>query len=80
MIYLEIMSTALKYIVDDSGRKTSVLVPVKTWNELNEKYKKLNKKLAILTGIQQGITEVKEHRSKGTSLQTLSDFLSESNS
>jgi hypothetical protein len=74
------MSLALKYIVDDKGHKTSVLVPVKTWDELNDKYKKLNKKLSILTGIQQGVTEVKEHKSKGKSLQTLSDFLSESNS
>ncbi|MDB4904168.1 MAG: hypothetical protein JWQ63_3449 [Mucilaginibacter sp.] len=74
------MSSALKYIIDDNGHKTSVLVPVKTWENLNEKYKKLNKKLAILMGIQQGLLEVKESRVKGKSLQTLSDFLSEDNS
>jgi len=74
------MSSALKYIIDDNGHKTSVLVPVKTWENLNEKYKKLNKKLAVLTGIQQGLLEVKESRIKGKSLQTLSDFLSEDNS
>jgi hypothetical protein len=74
------MSTALKYIIDYKGHKISILVPVKTWEDLNEKYKKLNKKLAVLTGIQQGLTEVKESRSKGKSLQILSDFLSESNS
>jgi hypothetical protein len=74
------MSTALKYIIDENGHKTSVLVPLKTWEDLNEKYKKLNKKLAILTGIQEGINEVKESRANGKSLQTLSDFLSENNS
>ncbi|WP_295674262.1 hypothetical protein [uncultured Mucilaginibacter sp.] len=74
------MSSALKYIIDDNGRKTGVLVPVKTWENLNEKYKKLNKKLAILTGIQQGLLEVKESRTNGKSLQTLSSFLSEDNS
>jgi tRNA/tmRNA/rRNA uracil-C5-methylase (TrmA/RlmC/RlmD family) len=74
------MSAALKYIIDDNGHKTSVLVPVKTWENLKEKYKKLNKKLAILTGIQQGISEVKESRKKGKNLQTLADFLSEGNS
>jgi hypothetical protein len=42
--------------------------------------KKLNKKLAILTGIQEGIAEVKEERLKGKRLQTLSHFLRESNS
>jgi len=74
------MSSALKYIIDDKGHKTSVLVPVKTWEDLNERYKKLNKKLAVLTGIQQGLAEVKESRANGKSLQTLSDFLSEDNS
>jgi len=59
------MSSALKYIIDDNGHKTSVLVPVKTWENLNEKYRKLNKKLTILTGIQQGgISEVKESKKK----------------
>lgn len=71
------MATALKYIIDDKGEKTSVLVPVKTWKELNENYEKLNKKLSILTGIRQGLAEVKESRIKGKSLQTLSDFLNE---
>ncbi|MDR3694370.1 hypothetical protein [Mucilaginibacter sp.] len=74
------MSSALKYIIDDNGHKTGVLVPVKTWENLNEKYKKLNKKLTILTGIQQGLLEVKESRTNGKSLQTLSSFLSEDNS
>ena len=73
------MSTALKYIVDEKGHKTSVLVPVKTWENLNEKYKKLDKKLSILTGIQNGINEVKDAGTNGKSLQSLSDFLSESN-
>lgn len=74
------MSSTLKYIIDDNGHKTGVLVPVKTWENLNEKYKKLNKKLTILTGIQQGMLEVKESRTNGKSLQTLSSFLSEDNS
>jgi hypothetical protein len=74
------MSSALTYITDDNGKKTSVLVPVKTWENLNEKYKKLNKKLAILTGVQQGFSEVKESKTNGQSLQILSDFLSEDNS
>ena len=74
------MASALKYITDDNGQKTSILVPVKTWQKLNDDYKKLNKKLNILTGIQKGLAEVKESRISGKSLQTLSDFLSEGNS
>lgn len=74
------MSSAIKYILDDDGHKTSVLVPVKTWEDMNARYKKLSKKLAVLTGIRDGIIEVKQSRVKGEPLQTLSDFLSESNS
>ena len=72
------MSSALKYLIDEKGHKTNVLVPVKTWDELNGQVEKLNKKLSILTGIQEGIAEVKNARAKGKTLQSLSDFLSES--
>ena len=71
------MATALKYIVDGKGHKTSVLVPIKAWNQLNEDYQKLTKKLSILTGIQNGLGEVGEARKTGKSLQSLSDFLDE---
>ena len=73
------MSSSLKYLVDGKGHKTNVLVPVKTWDDLNGQVEKLNKKLSILTGIQEGIAEVKNARAKGKPLQSLSDFLSESN-
>ena len=72
------MSSALKYLIDEKGHKTNVLVPVKTWDDLNGQVEKLNKKLSILTGIQEGIAEVKNARAKGKPLQSLSDFLSES--
>ena len=39
------MPDALKYIVNESGQKTSVLVPVKVWDDLNANYKKLQNKL-----------------------------------
>lgn len=73
------MATALKYIVDDKGHKQSVLVPFKTWTDLNEKYQKISKKLAILTGVENGLEEVVQAKKSGKKLQTLSDFLNESN-
>jgi hypothetical protein len=72
------MSSAVKYLIDEKGHRTNVLVPVKTWDDLNGQVEKLNKKLSILTGIQEGIAEVKNARAKGKTLQSLSDFLSES--
>ena len=73
------MPNSLKYIVDDNGHKTSVLVPVKIWEDLNSNYQKLQKKLTILNGIRDGLNEVKNSKRAGRKLQTLKDFLSDSN-
>jgi hypothetical protein len=69
------MHNALKYIVDESGHKTSVLVPVKVWEDLNANYQKLQNKLNVLGGIQEGLKEVQVARKTGRKLQTLKDFL-----
>ena len=74
------MATALKYMIDENGEKTSVLVPLKTWEKINNDYSKLQNKLKILTGIKQGFGEVEEAKRTGKKLQTLKDFLRESNS
>lgn len=65
-------------MIDEKGEKTSVLVPLKTWEKINEDYNKLQNKLMVLTGIKEGFNEVKEARKSGKKLQTLKDFLHES--
>ena len=74
------MGQALKYLYDDKGVKSSVLVSIDTWEDLNNKYNKLLKKVKVLTGIQKGLQEVEDARKSGKKLQTLKDFLNESNS
>jgi len=69
------MGNTLKYLIDDSGNKTSVLVPVKIWEDLNANYEKLQAKLIILSGIRNGLDEIKKHKKTGKKLQTLKDFL-----
>ena len=69
------MPDALKYIVDNNGYRSSVLVPVKVWKELNINYQKLQKKLDILKGISEGLNEVRQAKKTGKKLQTLKDFL-----
>ena len=69
------MPDALKYIVDDTGQKTSVLVPVKVWEDLNINYQKLQNKLSILNSINEGLSEVQSSKKSGRKLQTLKDFL-----
>ena len=74
------MADAFKYMVDEKGDKTSILVPLKTWQKINNDYSKLQNKLKVLLGIKVGINEVKESKRTGKKLQTLKDFLRESNS
>jgi hypothetical protein len=69
------MSGALKYIIDESGQKTSVLVPVKIWDDLNNNYQKLQNKLAVFVNIKEGLAEVRNARKSNRKLQTLKDFL-----
>ena len=37
------MPNTVKYMVDDKGVKTAVLVPIKVWKRINEDYTKLQK-------------------------------------
>jgi len=73
------MAAPLKYMVDENGDKTSVLVPIKTWEKINQDYAKLQNKLKVLTGIKEGLAEIREAKKTGKKLQTLKDFLRESN-
>lgn len=74
------MANAVKYLIDENGDKTSVLVSLKTWERINQDYNKLQNKLKVLTGIKEGLNEIKKARKSGRKLQTLKDFLSENNS
>ena len=74
------MAQPIKYIVDEKGQKTSVLVPLTTWKKINEDFTKLQNKLTVLLGIKSAFNEVKSAKKSGNNLQTLKDFLSESNS
>ncbi len=70
-----IMPSTLKYIVDQTGQKTSVLVPVKVWDDLNNNYQKLQTKLTIFNSLHNGLQEVKISKNTGRKLQTLKEFL-----
>lgn len=73
------MAGALKYMVDEKGDKTSVLVPIRTWEKMNKEYTMLQNKVKVFTGIIDGLNEVKNARTSGKKLQTLKDFLREGN-
>ncbi len=69
------MPEGIKYIVDDKGKKTTVLVPIKEWESLNENFKKLQNKLQVFTSVHKGLLEVKQSRKSGKKMQSLKEFL-----
>ena len=69
----------MKYITNAKGKKTSVVVPLKDWETLNDNYTKLLNKLQVLTGIKNGVKEVRSARKTGNKMQTLKSFLNEGN-
>ncbi len=62
------MASTLKYLVDENGDKTSVLVSLKTWEKINKDYSKLQNKLSVLTGIKEGLSEVRDAKKSGKKL------------
>ena len=74
------MAAPLKYMVDENGQKTSVLVPIKTWAKINENYNKLQNKLNFIVGLKGAFQELRSAKKSGKKLQTLKEFLRESNS
>jgi hypothetical protein len=74
------MAHPVKYMVDEKGQKTSVLVPITTWTKINQDYTKLQHKLKVMLGIKSALNEVTLSKKTGKKLQTLKDFLRESNS
>ncbi len=69
------MPNTLRYMIDESGQKTSVLVPVKVWEDLNANYQKLQNKINVFSSIKEGLTEIREMKKSGKKLQTLKGFL-----
>jgi hypothetical protein len=71
------MGNVVKYLVDENGKKTSVLIPVKMWETLNNDHKKMQAKIRVLTGIQSALKEISEAKRTGKKLPTLRDILRE---
>jgi hypothetical protein len=75
------MSTPqVRFIIDNAGHKSSVVVPYRQWEKFNSNYHKLLNKIRVLTGIKEGFREVTEAQKTGKKLQKLSAFLNESRS
>ena len=71
------MPQPIKYMIDHKGQKTSVLVPLKQWNKIQEDYQKLQNKIELLTGIKSALQEIKQAQNTGKKLKTLKEFINE---
>ena len=67
----------MQVVLDSRGRKASVIVPFKEWEKLTSDFIKLQNKLNILTGIQEGLQEIKEAKRTGKKMKTLTEVLNE---
>ncbi|MGE0634858.1 MAG: hypothetical protein AB7G44_08880 [Bacteroidia bacterium] len=71
------MPSAIQYLTNSAGKKSSVVIPFSQWEKINSDYRKLLNKVRILTGITEGIKEIRTARKTGKKLQTLEAFLNE---
>tara|TARA_R110002096_G_scaffold128678_1_gene276956 strand:+ start:217 stop:435 length:219 start_codon:yes stop_codon:yes gene_type:complete len=71
------MGRNVQYIVDDAGKKKSVIIPFEEWESQREKLEQLQSKLNVFRAITEGVSEMKDARKKGKELKNLSDFLDE---
>lgn len=68
----------IKYITNEEGKQTAVIIPIEEWKALKSEHEKLLNKLEVLDGLRDALKEVDEisqgKRKKG---RTLSEFLNE---
>ena len=69
------MAVQIQYLTDKNGKKTSVLIPFKTWIKINNDYSKLQNKIIILSGIKAALLEVKNANKTGKKIQSLKSIL-----
>lgn len=72
------MITSLKYLTNEKGQRSAVIVPIKTWNESQKKLKSIQKEIEIISGIRDALHEIKSIKLKKKKLPTLSSVLNES--
>ncbi len=72
------MQSRVQVYVDESGNKSSILMPYDDWTKLNTRIKRLENKLKVFSDIRDGIQEVNRSRQTGKKLRSLSEFINES--
>jgi tetrahydromethanopterin S-methyltransferase subunit G len=72
------MHSRIQIYTDEKGNKRSIIVSYDEWEKLNDRVRRLENKLKIISGIRNGLAEVEQARRSGKKLQSLADFVNES--
>ena len=67
----------IKYITDEKGAKTAVVVPLSKWKTMSENIEEFEAYIQLKNSLNQGIKEVREIESGKVEGKSLSSFLNE---
>ena len=71
------MELQLKYITDQNGHNTAVVIPMRNWEKFKNEHEKLQNKIKVLNGIANALDEVEEIKKGKKKGKTLREFLNE---
>jgi len=69
------MELQLKYITDQNGHQTAVVIPMKNWEKFQKEHQKLENKIKVLNGIADALDEVEEIKKGKKKGKSLREFL-----
>ncbi len=67
----------LRYLTDNKGSKTAVVIPIKEWEKYNKNLNELHQMLKLKYSLKTGLTEASKSISSKKKLITLKDFIDE---
>lgn len=65
----------VQYLVDDSGKKTAVLISIEEWQSLVDQLERYRQQEELKRQISAGLKDVKEMKKGEKKLMTLKEFL-----
>ncbi|MFH1319270.1 MAG: hypothetical protein ABII90_01265 [Bacteroidota bacterium] len=71
------MGLQLKYITDQNGQQTAVIIPMKNWEKFQKEHEKLENKIKVLNGIADALDEIEDIKKGKEKGKTLREFLDE---
>lgn len=69
------MSLDIKYLTDEKGKRTAVVISIDEWNILKKELETFRQQEELRMQIESGLKEIKEWKNGSKELITLEDFL-----